>query len=114
TAAVVQGAVVAQPAAGATYLGSAAHLSLHNPIVSIAATPTGNGYWLVAADGGIFTFGSARFYGSASGAMAGQAAVGMIASPKNDGYWIASQWGGVTAASPAGVHTDPNFVPSRG
>ena len=27
-------------------------------------TPDGRGYWLVAADGGIFTFGDARFYGS--------------------------------------------------
>jgi len=26
--------------------------------------PTGKGYWLVAADGGIFSFGDARFYGS--------------------------------------------------
>ena len=26
--------------------------------------PTGHGYWLVAADGGIFTFGDAHFYGS--------------------------------------------------
>jgi hypothetical protein len=30
----------------------------------MAATPTGLGYWLVAADGGIFTFGDASFYGS--------------------------------------------------
>ena len=30
----------------------------------MAATPSGGGYWLVAADGGIFSFGSAAFYGS--------------------------------------------------
>ena len=30
-------------------------------------TPTGHGYWLVASDGGIFTFGDARFYGSTGG-----------------------------------------------
>ena len=24
----------------------------------------GNGYWLVASDGGIFTYGDAEFYGS--------------------------------------------------
>ena len=29
----------------------------------MAATPTGKGYWLVASDGGIFTFGDAHFYG---------------------------------------------------
>ena len=27
-------------------------------------TPTGNGYWLVASDGGIFAYGDAKFYGS--------------------------------------------------
>ena len=31
----------------------------------MASTPTGAGYWLVAADGGIFAFGDARFAGSA-------------------------------------------------
>ncbi len=30
----------------------------------MAPTPTGAGYWLVASDGGIFTFGDAGFYGS--------------------------------------------------
>ena len=34
------------------------------PIVGMAATPDGRGYWLVAADGGVFTFGDAQFYGS--------------------------------------------------
>ena len=38
---------------------------LEQPIVGIAATPDGHGYWLVASDGGIFAFGDARFYGSA-------------------------------------------------
>ena len=34
------------------------------PIVGIAATPTGRGYWLVAADGGVFGFGDAEFLGN--------------------------------------------------
>lgn len=33
------------------------------PIVGMAATPTGEGYWLVAADGGVFAFGDAQFLG---------------------------------------------------
>ena len=40
-------------------------LTLNAPIVGMAATPDGGGYWLVAADGGIFSYGDARFYGSA-------------------------------------------------
>ena len=39
---------------------------LNKPIVAMTPTPDGKGYWLVAADGGIFTFGDAAFYGSGS------------------------------------------------
>ncbi|MGH9067006.1 MAG: hypothetical protein ACRD0J_05905, partial [Acidimicrobiales bacterium] len=35
------------------------------PVVAMAATPDGRGYWLAAAAGGVFTYGDARFYGSA-------------------------------------------------
>ena len=31
--------------------------------VGMAATPNGAGYWLVASDGGVFSFGDARFHG---------------------------------------------------
>ena len=40
---------------------------LNAPIVGMAATPSGNGYWEVAADGGIFSFGDAAFHGSMGG-----------------------------------------------
>ena len=33
----------------------------------MAATPDGAGYWLAAADGGVFSFGSAPFEGSMGG-----------------------------------------------
>ena len=33
----------------------------------MAATPDGDGYWLVASDGGIFSFGDAKYYGSNGG-----------------------------------------------
>jgi hypothetical protein len=38
---------------------------LNQPVVGMAATPDGGGYWLVASDAGIFTFGDAQFSGSA-------------------------------------------------
>jgi len=41
---------------------------LNQPVVGMAATPDGGGYWLVARDGGIFTFGDAGYYGNALGA----------------------------------------------
>ena len=37
-------------------------------IVGMALTPSGNGYWLVASDGGIFSYGDAKFAGSMGGA----------------------------------------------
>ena len=38
--------------------------------MSMAATPDGAGYWLVASDGGIFSYGDARFFGSAGAHLA--------------------------------------------
>jgi len=45
--------------------------------VGMAATPDGRGYWLVARDGGIFTYGDAGFFGSAGGEHLNQPVVGM-------------------------------------
>jgi cell wall-associated NlpC family hydrolase len=64
----------------------------------MAAAPDGGGYWLAAADGGVFTFGDAEFYGSAvpdhlPGAI-GQV-VGIAATSDGRGYWLASSTGGV-------------------
>lgn len=39
-------------------------MSLNKPIVGMAPTITGLGYWLVASDGGVFAFGDAKFHGS--------------------------------------------------
>jgi hypothetical protein len=52
----------------------------------MAATPDGKGYWLVAADGGIFTFGDAGFFGSWAADDLPDPVVGIVASP--DGEWI--------------------------
>ena len=45
-------------------LRSTGNLRLTQPIVGMAATPDGRGYWLVASDGGVFAFGDAPFFGS--------------------------------------------------
>ncbi|MGH9008508.1 MAG: hypothetical protein ACRDYF_01525, partial [Acidimicrobiia bacterium] len=51
----------------ALFAGSAGGLRLAGPVVSVAATPRGLGYWLVGSDGGIFSFGDAGFGGSLGG-----------------------------------------------
>ena len=55
------GAVFAED--GAHFYGSMHGHPLAAPVVGIASTPTGNGYWMVGADGGIFNFGDARLLG---------------------------------------------------
>ncbi len=39
-------------------------MHLNEPVVDMASTPDGKGYWFVASDGGIFAYGDAEFYGS--------------------------------------------------
>jgi len=43
----------------------------------MAATPDGRGYWLVASDGGIFSYGDAPFLGSTGAERLAQPIVGM-------------------------------------
>jgi hypothetical protein len=57
----------------------------------MAPVPSGHGYWLVGADGGVFTFGGARFAGSAAGHI-GQDATG-IAADGPGAYRIATRGG---------------------
>jgi len=72
---------------------------LTSPIVGIAPTSTGSGYWLVAADGGIFSFGDAAFFGAApSRPAAGTRTVAaMVPSPTGAGYWQAASSGELLA-----------------
>ncbi len=91
-------------------------------IVGIAASPgafdqetgafSGDGYWLVGSDGGVFSFGNAKFFGSVPGALRPGAhlsalVVGIAVSPgvldlqtsdfDSDGYWLVGADGGVFA-----------------
>jgi hypothetical protein len=68
----------------------------------MAATPDGKGYWLVASDGGIFTFGDAGFYGSTGNLHLNQPIVGMAATPDGQGYWLAASDGGIFTFGDAG------------
>jgi hypothetical protein len=61
----------------------------------MAATPSGLGYWLVASDGGIFTFGDAAFFGSTGAVDLARPIVGMAPTPTRAGYWLVASDGGV-------------------
>jgi hypothetical protein len=81
----------------ARFHGSTGNMRLNQPIVGMAATPTGGGYWLVASDGGIFAFGDAKFYGSTGNIRLNQPIVGMAATPSGRGYWFVARDGGIFA-----------------
>ncbi len=53
------------------------------------------GYWEVASDGGIFSFGTAKFYGSMGGKPLNKPIVGMAATPTSGGYWEVASDGGI-------------------
>ena len=80
---------------GAGPVRPAAALAVNQPVVGMAATPDGKGYWLVAADGGIFSYGSARFYGSTGAIHLNQPVVGMAATADGLGYWLVASDGGL-------------------
>ena len=68
---------------------------LNAPIVGMAATPNGGGYWLVGADGGVFAFGNAKFYGSMGGKNLNKPIVGIAASQDGNGYYLVASDGGI-------------------
>ncbi len=74
--------------------------SVTNPSCGPAAAAPG--YWQVASDGGIFSFGSAAFYGSMGGTRLNKPIVGMVATPDRRGYWLVASDGGVFAFGDAG------------
>ena len=66
-----------------------------HPSSGLVPTPDGQGYWLVASDGGVFSFGDASFYGSEGGTKLNQPIVGMAATKDGRGYWLVAADGGV-------------------
>ncbi|MGH9092338.1 MAG: hypothetical protein ACRDZR_13330, partial [Acidimicrobiales bacterium] len=60
-------------------------------------TPPATGYRQVAADGGLFAFGTSAFYGSMGGKPLHAPIVGMAAAPQGGGYWEVASDGGIFA-----------------
>jgi Tol biopolymer transport system component/ribosomal protein L24E len=72
---------------------------------SAAATPgTSHGYWFVAADGGIFSFGDAGFHGSTGNIKLNKPIVGMAPTPSGRGYWFVAADGGIFSFGDAGFY----------
>ncbi|MBL7255244.1 M23 family metallopeptidase [Actinoplanes sp. LDG1-01] len=71
----------------------------------LALSPTtGQGFWLVARDGGVFTIGAADFFGSMGGQALNAPVVGIAAHPSGNGYWLVASDGGIFAYGASGFH----------
>src|SRR5207248_3357275 len=68
----------------------------------------GQGYWMVASDGGIFNYGDAKFVGSAGSQPLSQPIVALAPTPPGNGYWLVSSDGGVFN------YGDATFIGSAG
>ena len=78
---------------------------LSDAAVSGAATPAaGQGVWLVAQDGGIFSHGDAAFFGSTGSVKLNQPVVGMAGTPSMKGYWMVAADGGIFSFGDAGFY----------
>src|SRR5207302_582106 len=60
-----------------------------------AGPPPDSGYWLVAADGGVFPFGREGGYGSTGAMHLNRAVVGAATTPDHLGYWLVASDGGI-------------------
>jgi cell wall-associated NlpC family hydrolase len=81
------------------------------PVVGMAPTPDGQGYWLVGADGGVFAYGDAAYYGSPVGFHLAAPVVGMAPTPDGQGYWLVGADGGVFAYGDAAYYGSSRPAP---
>ncbi|HEX2851466.1 MAG TPA: hypothetical protein VHN98_12970 [Acidimicrobiales bacterium] len=95
----------------AQYDGSMGGTRLDQPVVGMAATPSGRGYRMVARDGGMFSFGDAAFYGSMGGHHLNRPVVGMASTPTGQGYWLVATDGGIFAFGDAAFYGSTGDIP---
>jgi hypothetical protein len=83
------------PGLGLHPAGSGLPDSLNKPIVGIVPSADGQGYYMVASDGGVFAF-NANFAGSCPGiGGCSGAAVAVAPDSSGNGYWLATATGNV-------------------
>ena len=81
----------------AAVLGDMTGTTLNGPVLDSVATPSGQGYYMVASDGGIFAFGDARFAGSMGGKRLNAPVRSLVPDGDGTGYWLVAADGGVFA-----------------
>ena len=86
---------------------------LNAPIVAIVPSNNGRGYFMVAADGGVFAFGDATFAGSCPGiGTCPGSAMSVLPDTSGKGYWLVTTVGAVYAFGDAQYLGAPGSTPS--
>ena len=75
--------------------GYGAPSALNRPLVAAQASHSRGGYWLVASDGGVFSYGNTHFYGSTGNITLNKPIVGLAQTPDERGYWMVATDGGI-------------------
>ena len=70
---------------------------LDRGVAGVAWTGDGSGHWLATRDGGVFTFGTAKFHGSVGDKPLSAPIVGIASTRSGEGYWLVAADGGVFA-----------------
>ena len=96
------------PGLGVAPAGTSGGDHLNAPIVGMVASSDGGGYFMVAADGGVFAFGDATFEGSCPGigGCAG-AAVAVAPDASGRGYWLITATGHIYSFGDAAYYGAP-------
>jgi hypothetical protein len=110
------GYIVTAASNGAVYLYPGGSLASFGPgsalsgwLVGTAVTPSGNGTWEAGADGGVETYGDAKFLGSVPGSNVTLKApvTAIAATPDGLGYWLLGADGTVFGYGDAHVFGSP-------
>ena len=101
--------------------GSSLHAQLVSTSSRTAEDASGQGYWMVASDGGVFAFGNAKFYGSMGGQHLNSPIVNIVGTPDGMGYWLVAKDGGIFTfgdahfyGSMGGTHLNQSIVGGAG
>jgi len=97
------------PFGDARALGGAPERAQPGPFVGMDATPSGNGYWLLAADGRVLAFGGAPLLGGIT--RPNQPFVDLERTPSGAGAWLMAADGGVFTTGDAEFHGSAGALP---
>ncbi len=89
-------------------VGSGTGTIINDDAQVLPKPPVRRGYYLVAGDGGVFTYGDAKFFGSTGAMKLNQPVVGMAVTHTGDGYYLVAADGGIFA------YGDARFYGSTG